>query len=156
MYTVYSTFYAPTVGEEKKWLKHVLLPWIVHYCGCRLSSRDASRSRCCGPCRHGSGTWILLCRELVKLVKCQACRLRGPWAQRPRGPDKRASRVIRTSKSIPCYVIGFSSAFARPRPRCPCTIADINILEGFSPNPNDGLQEDGWYVQTWILIHRQC
>lgn len=38
----YSTLYAAHGGKKKLWLKHVLLPWIVHYCGCRFSSRDAS------------------------------------------------------------------------------------------------------------------
>lgn len=34
----------PRWKREKKlwWLKHVLLPWVVYYCGRRFSSRDAS------------------------------------------------------------------------------------------------------------------
>lgn len=77
-------------------------------------------------------------------MKCQA--------YRPRQASSRCHQNVKELSTLCNWIFLCLPGSSRS----PCSIADINILEGFVPNPNDGPQEDGWYVHAWVLIHRQC
>lgn len=104
----------PQWRKKKLWLKHVLLPWVVYYCGCRFSSRDASPISMFyskRPCHRGSGTWILCVR---RAVKCQT--------QRPRQASIRCHQNVKELSILCNLIFSLTISACRP-PRCPCTIA---------------------------------
>lgn len=114
---LYSTLYAAHGGRrKKKWLKHVLLPWVVHYCGCRLSSRDASPISMLRTLSSRIRNMDPVCRESSEVSGLQA--------QRPRQANNPCHQNVKEYSILCNWVLVCFQGHAK----VPCTIADINIL----------------------------